>query len=269
MSFKRWTGARRGVQIGVLLLILSQLMGWQAFRGNLAAADLLGIPLADPLAALQAVIASRVIVPTFLGSALAVTIFYLLVGGRTFCAWICPVYLLTEMGDKLRGRLGSGERTAPLELKKWVLLTVLVLTAITGLPLFETLSPIGMVVRSAAFGSYPALSCLLGLVLLETVLARRLWCRSLCPLGGLYALVGRISPTRVGFSPGRCTACGECARVCPVEEVLAPSLDHGVATICSGECTRCGACIDACTSGALRMHPFMRLGTTDSDRRLT
>lgn len=258
MTFRPWTVARRGVQIGVLLLLASPLAGLQAFRGNLAAAELLGIPLVDPLAAVQVVAASRVIVPAFLASALAVCLFYLLVGGRTFCGWVCPVYLLTEMADKLRERLGSGDRVVPLAMKKWLLLTVLVLTTITGLPFFEIISPIGMVGRAIAYGGYLSISCLLGVVLLEVVVSRRLWCRSLCPVGGLYALVGRWSPTRVGFSAARCTACGDCLRVCPVEEVLVPSLDHGAGAVSSGECTRCGACIDVCPHRALRMQLLNR-----------
>lgn len=253
MSFKKWTLTRRGVQVAVLLLIASPLVGLNLFNGNLAAADVLGLPLADPLAAMQVLAGSLVIVPRFFFSALAVALFYLLVGGRTFCAWICPFYLLTELADGVRKRLGSGEQTAPLAMKKWLLLLVLCVTAITGLPLFEMLSPIGMVGRAVAYGGYVALSCLLGLVLVEVAFSRRLWCRSLCPLGGLYSLLGKFSPTRVGFAPSRCNACGECCGVCPVEEVLAPSLDRGEVAIRSGECTRCGACIDACSQGALWM----------------
>jgi ferredoxin-type protein NapH len=253
MSFKKWTVARRGSQVAVLLLIASPLAGLAFFNGNLAAADLIGIPLADPLAAVQVALASRVIVPGFVASALAVAMFYLLLGGRTFCAWICPVYLLTELADGIRRRLGTGGRTAPLELKRWLLLLVIVATTLSGLPIFEILSPIGMVGRAVAFGGYAAIVCLLGLVLIEVVFARRLWCRSLCPLGGFYSLLGAYSPTRIGFYPSRCTACGECLQACPVEEVLEAPLNRGETSVRSGDCTRCGACMDACSPRALRL----------------
>ncbi len=258
MTCKRWTVVRRVVQVAVILLLASPPAGQTFFNGSLAAADLMGIPLADPLASLQVVLASRVVVPAFLVSACAVALFYFLVGGRTFCAWICPVYLLTEAGEALRRRTGLGERTAPLAAKKWSLLLVLCITAATGLPLFEILSPIGMVARAVAYGGYLALGCLLGLMLVEVTVSRRIWCRSLCPLGGFYSLVGRFSPTGIRYAPSRCTACGACSRICPVEEVLEPSLARGEPRIVSGDCTRCGACIDVCPHRALTMGSFAR-----------
>ena len=54
MSFKPWTTARRTVQLLMIALLASPLAGLTVFRGNLAAAELLGLPLADPLAFLQA-----------------------------------------------------------------------------------------------------------------------------------------------------------------------------------------------------------------------
>jgi ferredoxin-type protein NapH len=251
MSFKRWTLSRRLVQLAAIGLIASPLAGLTIFQGTLAAADLFGLPLADPLAALQVVLATGLLVPAFLGSAIGVTLFYFLLGGRTFCSWVCPVYLLTELADKLRLRLGTGERILPLATKNWLLLSIFLITGVTGLPLFEIMSPIGMTGRAIAVGGWLALVCLVGLLVIEVVLARRLWCRSLCPLGGFYALVGRLAPLRLRFHQVRCTACGECSRVCPVAEVLAPSLERGTAQIHSGDCTRCACCIDCCPTNAL------------------
>jgi len=253
MTFKRWTLARRIVQLAVVLLIVSPVAGLTVFSGSLAAADLLGLPLADPLAALQVVMASRVVVPGFLLSAAAVACFYLITGGRIFCSWVCPVYLIAEAVDSIRSRLGSGERIFPLNAKNWVLLLLFVVVLITGLPLFEIISPIGVFTRGVAYGGHMAVSCLAGLLLVELFLARRVWCRSLCPLGGLYSIIGRFSPVRVRFFPSRCTYCGDCASVCPMEEVLEPSLGHGALTVVSGDCTRCGACIDICPQRALQM----------------
>jgi ferredoxin-type protein NapH len=238
-------------QVVVLVLLVSPLAGLGLFRGNLAAADLFGLPLADPLAMVQVAAGARVFAPTFILSALSVACFYLLLGGRTFCSWVCPVYLLTELGDRLRHWTGTGHRTAPLDTKQCLLLATLVLTAITGLPLFETISPIGMVGRALVFGSLAPLYCLAGAILVEVLFARRLWCRSLCPLGGFYAILGRFAPFKVRFDRSRCCGCRACTAVCPVEEVLDPALSGGSGLVSAGDCTRCARCLDSCPTHAL------------------
>jgi len=253
MSFNRWGAARRGVQLAVIVLLVSPLTGRSFFQGTLAAADIFGLPLVDPLAALQAMLASGIVIPGLVLSAAAVTLLYFFLGGRTFCAWVCPVYLLTELGDRLRMKIASGERTLPLATKQTLLLLVLAATFASGLQFFETFSPIGLVARAVAFGSWLGLSAVGAIIVVEIFFARRVWCRSLCPLGGFYATVGRYSPLRVQFKKERCTACGECSRACPVEEVLAPCLAGAAAVVAAGDCTRCGACIDVCQEEALKM----------------
>lgn len=250
MSFKWWP-IRRLVQLGAIALIASPLAGLNVFRGNLAAGELLGVGLVDPLAFLQATLASKTLILSFLGSALTVTVFYFVIGGRTFCGWICPVYLVTELNDRLSRYLGVAERSYSLSGTRWSLAVTLSVSLIAGIPLFEILSPIGIASRAIMFKSWTPLLLVLGIMIVEAFAARRIWCRSLCPVGGFYALLGRFSPLRVGFSSQRCSGCGECSRVCPVEEVLASSLVDGSSQVTSGDCTRCGDCIDICPSKAL------------------
>ncbi len=250
MSFK-WIFARRAVQLSVIALIASPLFGQSFFQGNLSAAALFGIGLADPLAFLQATLAGRVFVASFLGSALLVGACYLVVGGRTFCGWVCPVYLVTELGDKLRRRMGTGQRSFALAGIRWSFAVTLGISLAAGISAFEVLSPIGILARAIMFKAWLPLLLVTAIVVAELFVAQRIWCRSLCPVGGFYSLLGRFSPARVGFTHHLCTECGECTRVCPVEEVLVPALVDGSQQIVSGDCTRCGDCIDACPTRAL------------------
>lgn len=60
--------------------------------GNLSASSLFGlIPLSDPYAILQMVVAGAVLATDVLVGALIITIFYLIIGGRAFCSWVCPI----------------------------------------------------------------------------------------------------------------------------------------------------------------------------------
>lgn len=249
----KWTIARRVVQLAVIALIASPRAAQTVFQGNLSSGALLGIGLSDPLAFLQATVASRLFIPSFFGSAVIIAVLYFLTGGRSFCGWVCPVYLVTEIGDKLGSRIGTCRKHYPLATNRWVLAATLVLALVTAVPIFEIISPIGVLARAVMFGAYAPLLLVGAIVVVEVAVSRRIWCRSLCPVGGFYALLGRFSPLRVAFTQELCTKCGECSRVCPVEEVLEAPLVTGAGQVASGDCTRCGACIDACQPRALRM----------------
>jgi ferredoxin-type protein NapH len=287
----RWKVARRSVQILVILLLLSPALGFGFFRGTLISGELFGLALNDPLAALDYTLAARNLSFGLVAGALVVLAFYFVVGGRVFCSWVCPVHLVSEAGGLFRGKSPAFGRKSPLTGRKqpltrkyWVLGLVLLLSLVTARPVFEIVSPIGAASQNIALGprldagiagagsngtdtsapvaAVPAgtgflfnasLLLVLFIFLMEVFVARGWWCGSTCPVGALYALVGRSSPTRVKIDHEACNNCGDCLRVCMVSDVLTSPLKGNTESVTSGDCSNCMNCVDACTQDALKL----------------
>lgn len=250
---------RRIVQMGTLLLFFgSAHWGWTlasepVLMGNLSASTLLGtIPLADPFAVLQIFLTRHVLETEVIIGAGIVLLTYTLLGGRTWCSWVCPINMVADLSAWLRRRLRIKDRIIlGRNVRYTVLALSLILSVITGVAAFEWVSPISMLHRELIFGIGMGLMAVIGVFIFDLLVLRDGWCGHLCPLGAFYALVGKIAPVRVLFDSPSCTHCGECARVCPEPQVMNLIKATEAGMIASGECTNCGRCITVCPEDTL------------------
>ena len=213
-----------------------------------------GWDLTDPLAAAEAIVASRSVYGPLLMSIL-VPVLVTLVLGKVFCSWICPANLLFEISGKLRKLLRLAE-LPPAEVEfsrvnKYVLLVIgLLFAAVVGLPIFALIYPpaaMSRLIHAWIFGtSLTGILILLGIIaLVEVIISPRWWCRTMCPGGALYGLIGWPRLLRVKLDTDRCTKCRKCVPVC--EPGLDPVLEsYGI------ECDNCGECVRHCPDRALR-----------------
>ena len=257
----RFLIARRAVQAGLLLLFFGSLhWGWSLFGrlllvGNYSASEVLGlVPLADPFAVLQTVLTGYFPTTEVLVGAGLILLFYGVVGGRTWCAWVCPMNLVTDAAAWLRKRLKVRDlANVTRKVRYGVLALTLVLSALAGVAAFEWVSPISMFHRELLFGAGIGWAAVLGVFLFDALVLRDGWCGHLCPLGAFYAVLGeRTAQVRVAFVDERCSRCGECVRVCPEPQVLNFKKAAEAGMVASGECINCGSCIPVCPEDALR-----------------
>jgi ferredoxin-type protein NapH len=250
----KWLILRRSSQIGILLLFLvGPWFGLWIVKGNLNYSYTLGVlPLADPYLLLQSLVSGRIPEKLALIGVGIVVALYLLVGGRSYCAWVCPVNLVTDFANWLRTRLGlKGGAHLSRATRYWIQGMTFIAAAATGTIAWEMLNPVSMLHRGLIFGLGAAWMVILGVFLFDLFVMRQGWCGHLCPVGAFYSLIGKLSLTRIRL-PAReaCNDCMDCFAVCPEQQVIRPALKaiNGAApVIIDANCTNCGRCIDVCS----------------------
>lgn len=252
---------RRISQLAILgLLLLGPLAGVWIVKGNLNFSYTLDfLPLTDPYVLSQSLLAGHVPASRALIGAAILLACYALVGGRVYCAWVCPMNIVTDAAAWLRGRLGvrSGVLISR-SVRSWILGMTLVLAAATGTIAWELVNPVSMLHRGLIFGLGAAWAVVLAVFLFDAFVAKRGWCGHLCPVGAFYGLLGHVALLRVA-APRRaeCNDCMDCYAACPEPQVITPAL-KGEKTgaspvILAGACTNCGRCIDVCSKNVFEL----------------
>lgn len=221
-------------------------------KGNTWSGILFGLKLSDPLALAGQISASLTLYWPFVVTAL-IPIIFTIVFGRFYCGWICPATLLYELNSTLSGwlyRIGmpGGDRIFDRRFKYLVLLVGMGLSAATGSVIVSMIYPPAIVGRelyyAIAQGGFGAgMVFFLITLFFDLLVARRGFCRYLCPGGALYSLLGRYRLLRIKRIVDNCNDCTKCNVVC--EFGLDPMRDDF-----GQECNNCTACIAVCPTDA-------------------
>ncbi|MDO5791648.1 MAG: 4Fe-4S binding protein [Coriobacteriia bacterium] len=269
------------VTFAVLVLVaIGYFTAWGI--GNLSGFGWDAFSVLCPLGYLESLVAGKTFVPRAFISFVVILVL-IVVFGRVFCAWICPMPTLQRLIPGVRRRkrkadaqvaqgVSTCEATADRPAGKvrrvrfdsrfGVLLGALASAAIFGFPVFCLICPVGLtfatvllIMRLFAFGDVTWAVVVVPLVLLIEVVFLRKWCGKFCPLGALISLVSGANRTlRPHVDDARCLfsskgiGCFACSKACPEHlDVRRPQLSEEAL----GNCTKCRECADACPAKAI------------------
>ncbi|ELA8078946.1 quinol dehydrogenase ferredoxin subunit NapH [Vibrio alginolyticus] len=217
--------------------------------GNLSSSMLLDtVPLSDPLIVLQALATGHVPEFNALLGVVIVVVFYAILAPRAFCAWVCPLNIVTDLAAWLRRKLNikASYRWSPV-IRYWLIPVLMLGSALSGAILWTWLDPVAALHRGLVFGMGAGWVLIALVFVLDLLLVEHGWCGHLCPLGATHGVIGRKSLLRVtAVRREDCTKCMDCFYVCPEPEVLRQPLKEGDRRVMDQNCISCGRCLDVC-----------------------
>lgn len=169
--------------------------------------------------------------------------------GRAFCGWLCPSGWVNQM-------LGKFSMVKLNSDKPWIrgLQIGMVLMILAGLVVYfvygnpRIMIPIrtsdeyfNAVILSVSFGEWYWVTRTITVVsfIAASLIIANVWCRFVCPAGGIMELLRKISIFKV-YKTDDCDDCNACRRVC--EMGTRPN---------EMNCTNCGACLHVCHKDAI------------------
>jgi polyferredoxin len=215
---------------------------------------------------------------------LMIFILLVIILGRLWCGWLCPIGFLQDVLLRLRKRLGipykklSPKTVIVLDQVKYVLIFLIAFISLAvGLTFlgmnhfwtraelpFEIVAPPRPIAVSVqqliGLESWGVGIPLAGIIVAVAVIVlsfkiRHFWCR-ICPAGALMSLLNRRALVSIQKDGEKCTKCRVCLRACPmdIEEIYEEKEKDNVT---NGSCIHCYRCIELCPEDGCLSVKFM------------
>ena len=241
----------------------------------------------DPLVAIGTILTTHTLYRALLWALVVVSL--TIVFGRFFCSWVCPfgslhhfVGFLSHRKKKIAEKIQLNKYRKAQCIKYFVLIVFLSMAAFPSIAAtLQTglLDPIPLITRSfnlvllpiadrsvnlaSVMGRFYEGAWLIFTIFLTAVLLNlaipRFYCRFICPLGALFAILSRFAIWRIGKNQTECIDCKLCEKSC--EGGCEPA-----GNIKISECVLCFNCLDDCKENIISYQRQPSLaGETDPD----
>jgi len=198
----------------------------------------------------------------FLGTMIlfGITLIISVIFRRSFCGLICPFGALQEFFGIIRKKIFHKRLIMPLVIDKPLRYLKYIILVVT---IYFAWKTAGLWMDPydpwAAYGHIPAgfasltTEYLIGTITLVIILVGsmfydRFFCKYLCPMGAIYSIISKISPSKIVRNKDICINCNLCSKSCPMNIDVA-----NVDKVTSTECIGCQICVISCPlKGALK-----------------
>jgi polyferredoxin len=217
-----WLGWTAGVQLSMVNVI-------NYVKGPFSGVEI-GFYLAEPLMVMIAVYT---------------LISLVLIGRGVFCGWLCPFGALQELLGQLSRALGVPQWNPPaaleqrLRMGKYIAAAAVLVLAVTALDptgVSVEIEPFKTAITSKFVRAWPYVLYAGGLLAIG-LFSERAYCRFLCPLGGVLAVLDRLHLIDLLKRRPQCgNPCHLCEQSCPVGAIARSG------KIVTAECFQCMDC---------------------------
>ncbi|MCK4910024.1 MAG: 4Fe-4S binding protein [Thermodesulfovibrionales bacterium] len=154
-----------------------------------------------------------------------------LLSGRVYCGWLCPLGAIFEFA----GRLPTGKWQVPVALDKkhrkmkyMVFAAMALVLLISGRPGYGTFEPY---ITLFSFNGTWLAWAIFAISVLASLRVSRFWCRYLCPAGAVLGLLSPVAPKARSWGQ------------CPMGNPPSLPVEGGDRKEHASECIRCNACL--------------------------
>ncbi len=182
------------------------------------------------------------------------------IGNKMICGWACPFGALQEIIYSIPILRRIKQKKLPF---------ILTNTIRAGLFLFTLLFLFGIIGASKGFVIYhyvnpfnlfnldfESLSVLLTVIIAlgGAFIIYRPFCQLICPFGFISWIAERFSIFRIRIDKDKCTECGACLKVCPLEAAKGRVAGNKL----PADCFSCARCLNVCPVDAIQYKSVFR-----------